>query len=60
VPTADEDWPTLESILDFQARVRGRVRNLYEDIESGKIQMTRKIGRVLFMTHEHEAEHAEV
>jgi L-histidine Nalpha-methyltransferase / hercynylcysteine S-oxide synthase len=29
-------------------------------VESGKIPMNRKIGRVLFMTHEHEALHAEV
>lgn len=32
---------------------------LYDDLESGQITLTRKIGRVLFMTLEHEAMHAE-
>ncbi|EMD39793.1 hypothetical protein CERSUDRAFT_112059, partial [Gelatoporia subvermispora B] len=59
VPTCDEDWPSLSSILDFQARVRERVHNLYADIESGKVALTRKLARILFMTHEHEAFHAE-
>lgn len=34
--------------------------NLYRDIDSGKVTLTRKIARVLFMTLEHEAFHAEV
>lgn len=33
--------------------------NLYDDIDSGKRLLTRKMGRVLFMTLEHEAMHAE-
>lgn len=60
VPQNDEDWPSLDSILEFQNRVRQRVRNLYDDLESGKIELTRKIGRVLFMVLEHEGFHAEV
>jgi len=32
---------------------------LYDDIDSHKVALTRKIGRVLFMTLEHEAMHAE-
>ncbi|KAI0826841.1 DUF323 domain-containing protein [Trametes gibbosa] len=59
VPQRDEDWPELSSILQFQSRVRGRVMNLYHDIDAGKITLTRKIARVLFMTLEHEAFHAE-
>ncbi|KAI0365693.1 DUF323 domain-containing protein [Pilatotrama ljubarskyi] len=59
VPQRKEDWPALSTILQFQSRVRERVMNLYRDIESGKITLTRKIARVLFMTHEHEAFHAE-
>ncbi|KAI0631951.1 DUF323 domain-containing protein [Trametes polyzona] len=59
VPQRDEDWPSLPSILEFQSRVRERVLNLYRDIDSGKITLTRKIARVLFMTLEHEAFHAE-
>ena len=33
---------------------------LYEDMSSGKVALTRKVARVLFMTLEHEAFHAEV
>ncbi|KAA1474681.1 DUF323 domain-containing protein [Dentipellis sp. KUC8613] len=59
VPEKDEDWPSLPSILEFQSRVRQRLRNLYDDLESGKRQLTRKIARVLFITLEHEGFHAE-
>ncbi|TFK52328.1 DUF323 domain-containing protein [Heliocybe sulcata] len=59
VPQKDEDWPSVASIIDFQSRVRARVLKLYDDIESGAVKMTRKIGRVLFMTHEHEGFHIE-
>ncbi|KAF5382668.1 hypothetical protein D9615_002725 [Tricholomella constricta] len=59
VPQNDEDWPTLTAILQFQARVRTRLSDLYDDIASAKIPLTRKVGRVLFMTFEHEALHAE-
>lgn len=59
VPQSKEGWPTLDSILDFKSRVRQRLVQLYEDIASGKKQLTRKIGRVLFMTLEHESFHAE-
>ena len=34
--------------------------NLYRDIDSGKVTLTRKIARVMQMTLEHEAFHAEV
>ncbi|TFK88710.1 hypothetical protein K466DRAFT_598405 [Polyporus arcularius HHB13444] len=59
VPQRDEDWPSLASILEYQFRVRERVLNLYRDIDSGKITLTRKLARVLFMTLEHEAYHVE-
>ncbi|KAJ7145247.1 DUF323 domain-containing protein [Mycena filopes] len=59
VPQKDEDWPSLMSILQFQSRVRARVLKLYEDVDAGTKSMTRKVGRVLFMTFEHEALHAE-
>ncbi|KAJ7464785.1 hypothetical protein B0H11DRAFT_2051390 [Mycena galericulata] len=59
VPQNDADWPTLVSILQFQARVRARLLKLYEDVDAGTRVMTRKVGRVLFMTFEHEALHAE-
>jgi hypothetical protein len=60
VPRNKEDWPTLSSILDFKCRVRQRLLKVYRDIASGKIEMTRRVGRVLFMTWEHEGFHAEV
>ncbi|KAG6829518.1 hypothetical protein H0H92_004320 [Tricholoma furcatifolium] len=59
VPQKDEDWPTLAGILQFQTRVRARLSKLYGDIQSNKITFTRRVGRVLFMTFEHEAMHAE-
>ncbi|KAL5529074.1 hypothetical protein ACEPAG_5048 [Sanghuangporus baumii] len=59
VPQNDEEWPTLESILQFRDRVRARLTRLYDDIASGRRELTRKVGRVLFMTYEHEGFHAE-
>ncbi|KAF9242656.1 hypothetical protein BU15DRAFT_86836 [Melanogaster broomeanus] len=59
VPKDHEDWPSLSSILSFAARVRMRVLKLYTDISTGKIQLTRRVARVLFMSLEHEGLHAE-
>ncbi|KAJ7213917.1 DUF323 domain-containing protein [Mycena pura] len=59
VPTADADWPTLPAILQFQARVRARLLKLYADMDAGTLPLTRKVGRVLCMTYEHEGMHAE-
>lgn len=59
VPVKDEDWPTLTAIFQFQSRVRARLLKIYDDIDAGKLKMTKRIGRVLFMTLEHEAMHAE-
>ncbi|KAG6889570.1 hypothetical protein C0992_004739 [Termitomyces sp. T32_za158] len=59
VPEKDEEWPSLSSILQFQSRVRARLLKLYSDISSHRMAFTRKIARVLFMTFEHEAQHAE-
>lgn len=60
VPTRDDDWPSLHSILAFQNRARERLRKVYSDIAEGKISLTRKVARVLFMTFEHEGLHVEV
>lgn len=46
--------------MDFQSRVRQRALDLYNNIQSGKLVLTRKVGRVLQMTYEHEALHTEV
>ncbi|KAH9917963.1 uncharacterized protein B0H18DRAFT_1123326 [Fomitopsis serialis] len=59
VPTRDEDWPSVADILQYQSRVRKRIIKLYDDFESGSVVLTRKIARVMFMTLEHEAFHAE-
>ncbi|CAE6446239.1 unnamed protein product [Rhizoctonia solani] len=59
VPEKDEDWPSLKEILSFRDRVRARLMKLYDDFESGKRVLTRTIGRVLWMTFEHETFHAE-
>ena len=63
VPESPEDWPSLESILIFRDRVRGRLARLYEAIERGDkhvIALGRKVDRVLWMCLEHEGWHAEV
>lgn len=60
VPEIDEDWPSLDSILLFRDRVRSRLIALYDDLESGKRNLTRNIARTLVMTHEHEGFHVEV
>ncbi|KAF7965756.1 hypothetical protein HWV62_42004 [Athelia sp. TMB] len=59
VPEADEDWPTLDSILAFRDSVRARLARLYADLESGKRQISRQVARMLVMTHEHEGFHVE-
>lgn len=60
VPEADEDWPTLEDILGFRDRVRERLVRLYDDLESGKRIINRRVARMLVMTFEHEGFHVEV
>jgi formylglycine-generating enzyme required for sulfatase activity len=59
VPTSESDWPTCAEVLAFRDRVRARVRGIYDDIEAGTTAFSRHVGRVLFMTFEHEAMHAE-
>ena len=60
VPTKDDEWPTLETLLEFRTRVRARLLKIYEDVDADTLTLNRKIGRVLFMTYEHEALHLEV
>ena len=60
VPEKDEEWPVLREILDFRDRVRARLLALYDDIDSGKRVLSRRFGRILWMTFEHEAFHVEV
>lgn len=59
VPVEEADWPLLSEVLAFRDRVRLRLRGIYDDLESGKMELTRRAGRTLFMGYEHEAQHAE-
>ncbi|WWC68052.1 uncharacterized protein I206_101971 [Kwoniella pini CBS 10737] len=59
VPMSEEDWPSLPEILSFRDRVRLRLKGIYDSLSTGQKQFTRHTGRVLFMTYEHEAMHAE-
>jgi hypothetical protein len=59
VPVDISDWPLLQEVLAFRDRVRLRLRGIYDDLESGKMEFTQRTARVLFMTYEHEAQHAE-
>ncbi|KAI9679296.1 MAG: hypothetical protein M1817_005316 [Caeruleum heppii] len=51
-----ESWPPVDEILDFQERVRGRVRKLYQDSAVEKLP---KLGRALWLGFEHECMHLE-
>jgi len=64
VPEKDDEWPSLETILAFRDTVRTRLRSVYARLNSGELSKAgipvRKVQRVLWMTYEHEAFHAEV
>lgn len=49
-----DEWPQLQEILTHQARVRNKIERLYE---SGEI--SRKLGRSVWMGFEHEIMHLE-
>ncbi|KAG6895451.1 hypothetical protein C0992_001173 [Termitomyces sp. T32_za158] len=59
VPEKEEDWPVLETIISFRNRVRSRLIELYDDLQTGKRHLTRNIARTLVMTIEHEGFHIE-
>jgi len=59
VPTKNNEWPSLTTILNFRDAVRARLMKVYDDFDSGKILLTRKAGRYLFIALEHEALHTE-
>ncbi|KAL1710676.1 C-type lectin protein [Schizophyllum commune] len=59
VPTRDEDWPTLETIIAFRDRVRARLMRLYADLRAGRVALSRNIARTLAYTLEHEGFHVE-
>ncbi|KAG8868209.1 hypothetical protein FRB97_002624, partial [Tulasnella sp. 331] len=67
VPTVDEDWPTVEAIIAYRDRVRARVMRVYMEYGRERVgsadptvrDFDRALGRVLWMTWEHEAMHIE-
>ena len=56
----DEDWPTLELVVEFRNRVRQRLLKLYDGLSNGNRVLTMTIARMLVMTFEHEGFHVEV
>jgi len=56
VPQTDEDWPKFEEIVEYEERVRERVRKVYEEHDG---RWDRKMARVLMMVFEHEMMHFE-
>jgi hypothetical protein len=46
VPQTKEDWPAIEEINAYEAKVRERVRGVYERLEG---KWTRRQARVLMM-----------
>ncbi|EPQ32309.1 uncharacterized protein PFL1_00505 [Pseudozyma flocculosa PF-1] len=59
VPTRPEDWPTLQEILEYKAKVAARVQRIYDGVAAGTVQMDRRLARMLWMTLEHIALHLE-
>ncbi|KAL1663454.1 hypothetical protein GGF50DRAFT_116039 [Schizophyllum commune] len=59
VPERPEDWPALQQVLDFEKRVRQRLTTIYEGVVARRIPLTARLARVLMITYEHEAMHAE-
>ncbi|CAO3676522.1 unnamed protein product [Rhizopus stolonifer] len=70
VPTNDNDWPSVESIMAYQTKIRGRLLRLLNHWESESLaaQNTSWIGlkperkrhaRIIWMCFEHEAMHLE-
>lgn len=51
-----DSWPPAPEILDFQSRVRMRIKKLYS---SGQVDNDRAIARALWLGYEHEIMHLE-
>ncbi|CAG8500498.1 10376_t:CDS:2 [Cetraspora pellucida] len=52
-----DQWPKLSSILEYQDKVRQRLLRVYDTFKDK--QIPRSLGRVLWMSFEHEAMHLE-
>lgn len=51
-----DEWPPVEEILEYQARVRQRLRSLYDN---GADKIPRNVARAIWVSFEHEAMHLE-
>ncbi|KAI5926159.1 C-type lectin protein [Camillea tinctor] len=51
-----DEWPSVEEILEYQERVRARLRDLYAH---GVEKIPRVIGRAIWVGYEHEIMHIE-
>ncbi|KFA60607.1 hypothetical protein S40285_07854, partial [Stachybotrys chlorohalonatus IBT 40285] len=51
-----DEWPAAGEILDYQGRVRDRLRGLYAN---GQDMIPRDVGRTIWLGYEHEAMHIE-
>lgn len=60
VPVNDEDWPVIEDVTEYRDRVRARLLRIYDEVETGKRRLTRRLVRVMQMAYEHEGFHVEV
>ncbi|GAA6009429.1 uncharacterized protein JCM10292_004289 [Rhodotorula paludigena] len=56
VPQNDDGWPAIEKIVEYERKIRERVRKVYAEHEG---RWTRKLARILMMVFEHEAMHWE-
>ncbi|BGP74099.1 hypothetical protein NBRC10513v2_007531 [Rhodotorula toruloides] len=56
VPVEEEGWPAMEEIVQYEQRVRERVRSVYAKYEG---RWERRLARVLMMVFEHEMMHWE-
>ncbi|KAK0557560.1 hypothetical protein OC846_000348 [Tilletia horrida] len=65
VPTKNDDWPALESIIDYQKSVVARLRSIYDGIAEGKDlgntgkSLTKRTARMIWMVKEHQELHME-
>lgn len=59
VPDNKEDWPRLDEILAFRDRVRERTLRVLQKAEQAEGGVGRRLGRVMWMTFEHEIMHLE-
>ncbi|KAH8550613.1 hypothetical protein BGW37DRAFT_497697 [Umbelopsis sp. PMI_123] len=59
VPVNPDDWPKLDDIIEYLHTVRQRLRSLMQDGATGKRHITKRLGRIIWLTYEHEAMHLE-